>query len=83
MQVVSRRRRFRASFGSALLAEICRDPAAAPRVGDRVQLRSWADGPVTVERVLARAVAPTGTASAETASTQIPPTEIPPGDLLG
>ena len=70
VQVVSRRRRIRATLGSALLAEIGRDPATAPRVGDRVQLRSWADGPVTVERVLARPV---------------PPTEMPhpPSDLLG
>jgi ribosome biogenesis GTPase / thiamine phosphate phosphatase len=58
VQVVSRRRRLRASLGSALLQEMAKDATAAPRVGDRVQLRSWADGPVTVERVLARAVPP-------------------------
>jgi ribosome biogenesis GTPase len=57
--VVSRRRRLRATLGSALLREIAQDSGATPEVGDRVQLRSWADGPVTVERVLARAVAPT------------------------
>jgi hypothetical protein len=68
VHVVCRRRRLRATWGSALLSEIVRDPAAAPRVGDRVRLRSWADGPVTVERVLARPV---------------PPTERPPGDVQG
>ena len=44
---------------SALLARWRRIPRPARAVGDRVQLRSWADGPVTVERVLARAVATT------------------------
>lgn len=73
VHVVSRRRRVRATLGSVLLAEIARDPAAAPRVGDRVRLRSWADGPVTVEKVLARPVPPT----------EMPPTQMPPGDLLG
>lgn len=58
VHVVSRRRRLRATLGAGLLQDIARDPAAAPRVGDRVQLRSWADGPMTVERVLARAVQP-------------------------
>ena len=71
VHVVSRRRRVRATLGSTLLGEMARDPAATPRVGDRVQLRSWADGPVTVERVLARAVPPTE------------PPRMPPGDLLG
>src|SRR5688572_28061255 len=60
VHVVSRRRRLRATVGSVLLAEMARDPESAPRVGDRVRLRCWADGPVTVERVLARAVPPTG-----------------------
>jgi ribosome biogenesis GTPase len=56
--VVSRRRRMRASFGSTLLRQMAQDPEAVPRIGDRVQLRLWADGPVTVERVLARGVVP-------------------------
>ncbi len=52
--VVSKRQRLRATFGAPLLSEIAQDPEALPRVGDRVQLRQWADGPVTVERVLVR-----------------------------
>ena len=68
VEVVSGRRRLRASFGAALLAEMAKAPAAAPRVGDRVQLRFWADGPTTAERVLVRAV---------------PSPQDPPGDLLG
>jgi hypothetical protein len=67
VHVVSRRRRVRATMGARLLQDVARDPAAAPRVGDRVQLRAWADGPVTVERVLVRGV---------------PPAE-PSGDVLG
>jgi ribosome biogenesis GTPase len=58
VHVVSRRHRLRATLGAGLLQDIARDPAAAPQIGDRVQLRAWADGPVTVERVLARAVPP-------------------------
>jgi hypothetical protein len=46
----------RVSYGGALLAAIARDPEAAPRVGDRVQVRRWADGCSTVERVVVRAV---------------------------
>ena len=58
-QVRTRRGTIRASFGAALLGLMVRDPEAAPRVGDRVRLRTWADGPVTIERVVARvAVAP-------------------------
>ena len=54
VHVVSRHRRLRATLGSAMLRDIAQDPEAAPRVGDRILLRSWADGPVTVERVLLR-----------------------------
>jgi ribosome biogenesis GTPase len=54
--VVSRRQKVRASLGSTLLEAMAHDPEAAPQVGDRVQLRSWVDGPVTVERVLVRHV---------------------------
>lgn len=73
VHVVSGRRRIRATVGSVLLQEIARDPEAAPRAGDRVRLRSWADGPVTVERVLARGLPPR----------DIAPTDRPPGDVLG
>ena len=55
VHVVTRGRAHRATLGAQLLAAMAGDPEAAPRVGDRVQLRFWADGPVTVERVLARA----------------------------
>ena len=69
--VVSRRRRLRATLGAPLLEAMAHDPQAAPRVGDRVQLRSWADGPVTVERVVARATP---------AQTPEPPSGHSPGD---
>ena len=62
VEVVSRRRTFRASVGASLLQQMAQDRASAPRVGDRVRLRFWADGPVTVERVVARAVQPPATA---------------------
>jgi ribosome biogenesis GTPase len=58
VEVVSRRRTFRATVGAALLQQMAQDRSSAPRVGDRVRLRFWADGPVTVERVVARAVQP-------------------------
>jgi ribosome biogenesis GTPase len=54
--VGTRRSTVRATLGAGLLARMATDLGAAPRVGDRVRLRTWADGPVTVERVLARAV---------------------------
>ena len=44
----------RATVGADLLGRMASDPLAAPRVGDRVRLRTWPDGPVTVERVVAR-----------------------------
>ena len=53
--VSCRRRRVRATLGADLLALIAADPAETPRVGDRVLLRTWADGPVTVERIVVRA----------------------------
>lgn len=46
----------RATLGGDLLADIARDRDGAPRVGDRVVVRTWGDGAVTVERVLARPV---------------------------
>jgi hypothetical protein len=54
--VVSRGRRLRASYGGGLLADMARCREAEPRVGDRVRLTCWADGHVTVDRVVARAV---------------------------
>ena len=53
-------RRLRASYDGDLLAVVARDPGAAPRVGDQVRLRCWADGRTTVQRVLARALPDTG-----------------------
>jgi hypothetical protein len=50
--VAVRGRTVRASLGGDLLAAIAADPVSAPRVGDRVRLRTWADGRVTLERVL-------------------------------
>jgi hypothetical protein len=47
----------RASFGAGLLASVARDPAAAPRLGDRVRLWIWCDDRVTLEEVVSRAVA--------------------------
>jgi ribosome biogenesis GTPase len=54
VRVRTRRGTVDASFGATLLAQIVKDADASPRVGDRVRLRTWADGPVTVERVLVR-----------------------------
>ena len=48
----------RASYGGGLLADMARDPSREPRVGDRVRLTCWADGHATVDRVVARPVAP-------------------------
>ena len=53
-------RRLRASYDADLLALVARDPDAAPRVGDQVRLRCWADGRTTVHRVLARALPDAG-----------------------
>ena len=53
-------RRIRASYDGELLGVVARDPRAAPRVGDQVRLRRWADGRTTVQRVLARALPDAG-----------------------
>ena len=53
-------RRLRATYDGDLLALVARDPSAAPRVGDQVRLRCWADGRMTVQRVLARALPDAG-----------------------
>lgn len=56
VEVACRRQTVRAGVGACLLQQIAQDRDSAPRVGDRVRLRFWVDGPVTVERVVARAV---------------------------
>lgn len=50
------RTRVRATVCGPLLARIAGDPSAAPRPGDRVLLRMWGDGRVTVDRVVARSL---------------------------
>ncbi len=54
VRVIVRSRALRATVGADMLAAMCRDEAAGPRVGDRVRLRCWADGRATVEEVLER-----------------------------
>lgn len=49
----------RATIGGTLLGRMAADPAAEPREGDRVRLRTWADGRATVEGVVARTVGDT------------------------
>ncbi len=44
----------RATLGGALLSELAEDPAGTPCAGDWVVVRSWPDGPHTLERVLPR-----------------------------
>lgn len=53
-------RRLRATYDGELLALVAGDSEAAPRVGDQVRLRCWADGRTTVQRVLARALPDAG-----------------------
>ena len=60
LEVVVGLRRLRASYDGDRLALVARDPSAAPRVGDHVRLRCWADGRTTVCRVLARALPDAG-----------------------
>lgn len=47
----------RVSWGGGLLAEICRDPLAAPATGDWCVVRAWPDRRETVEHVLPRRTA--------------------------
>jgi ferric-dicitrate binding protein FerR (iron transport regulator) len=54
VQVSCRGRLLRTTLGACMLAEMARTPQAAPRVGDQVRLRTWADGRITLETVLAR-----------------------------
>lgn len=56
VEVSSRGRHLRATIGAELLCRMARDSDEGPWVGDRVLLRTWADGPVTVETILARAL---------------------------
>ena len=44
----------RASWGGPLLAAIAEDPEASPTTGDRVGLRYWPDGRITVDAVAPR-----------------------------
>jgi len=44
----------RVTWGGALLARVAGDRESAPRPGDRVLVRGWADGNLTAERVVAR-----------------------------
>jgi hypothetical protein len=44
----------RATYGARMLGALARDRGCAPEPGEWVQLRHWCDGPVTVERCLAR-----------------------------
>jgi hypothetical protein len=46
----------RVTWGGALLARVAADQSSAPRPGDRVLVRGWADGNLTAERVVARPV---------------------------
>jgi hypothetical protein len=56
VHVSSRGRLLRTTLGADLLAEMARDPEAAPRVGDMVRLLAWADGRITVEKVVHRSL---------------------------
>lgn len=44
----------RAGWGAPLLAAVAEDPEACPTTGDRVGLRFWPDGRITVDAVAAR-----------------------------
>lgn len=44
--------RQRVTLGGALLARMARDPQAGPCPGDWCEVRTWPDGPWTLERVL-------------------------------
>lgn len=44
--------RLRVTLGGAMLARMARDPQAGPRPGDWCLVRTWPDGPRTLERVL-------------------------------
>lgn len=50
--LLCRRGRLRVTLGGALLARMARDPQAGPRPGDWCLVRTWPDGPRTLERVL-------------------------------
>lgn len=42
----------RVTLGGAMLARMARDRGAAPGPGDWCEVRTWPDGPRTLERVL-------------------------------
>ena len=44
--------RLRVTLGGAMLARMARDPQAGPCPGDWCEVRTWPDGPRTLERVL-------------------------------
>ena len=58
----------RASFGAAVLDAAATDATAAPCTGDWCLVRTWPDGPVTIEAVLPRR---TAVVRAEAASTSL------------
>jgi ribosome biogenesis GTPase len=44
--------RLRVTLGGPMLAAMARDPMAGPCPGDWCEVRSWPDGPYTLERLL-------------------------------
>ncbi|MGN6574815.1 MAG: hypothetical protein ACTHKG_03935 [Nocardioides sp.] len=56
----------RVTLGGALLSEIAEHPDRTPCAGDWVVVRSWPDGPHTLERVLPRRTVVPGTAATGT-----------------
>ncbi|MBB5825373.1 ribosome small subunit-dependent GTPase A [Micromonospora carbonacea] len=61
----------RATLGAAVLADAARDLTRLPCAGDWVLLRSWPDGPVTVESVLPRRTALVRRTAGKDASGQV------------
>ncbi|WP_431904598.1 ribosome small subunit-dependent GTPase A [Micromonospora carbonacea] len=61
----------RATLGAAVLADAARDLTRLPCAGDWVLLRSWPDGPVTVESVLPRRTALVRRTAGKAASGQV------------
>ncbi|WP_229400091.1 ribosome small subunit-dependent GTPase A [Micromonospora okii] len=61
----------RATLGAAVLAAAARDLTRLPCAGDWVLLRTWPDGPVTVERVLPRRTALVRRTAGKDASGQV------------
>ncbi|MDG4814360.1 ribosome small subunit-dependent GTPase A [Micromonospora sp. WMMD956] len=61
----------RATLGAAVLADAARDLTRLPCAGDWVLLRTWPDGPVTVESVLPRRTALVRRTAGKDASGQV------------